>query len=68
MSAEVEALNRIADALFQQAKALRSNTKVFERQATCSEKMLEMQKANLAVTKLLEAKLALQTGNSDGSA
>ncbi len=42
------ALNRIADALFAQAK-------VSKRQVAVSEKMLEMQEANLAVTRQLES-------------
>jgi|14_taG_2_1085336.scaffolds.fasta_scaffold06508_5 hypothetical protein len=61
-----DALNRIADALFQQAKALRAQTKVAERQLVVAEEMAEMQKANLAVTKHLEAELALRAGGSVG--
>ena len=53
-----DALNRIADALFQQAKATRQQIKVNERQVAIAESMLEMQQANLAVTKHLEAELA----------
>ncbi len=60
MSVESDALNRIADALFQQAKATAKQNKLMERQIECTERMEEMQKANLAVTKHLEATLALQ--------
>lgn len=61
-----DALNRMADALFQQAKALRASTKVAERQLAVAEEMAQMQKANLAVTKHLEAELALRAGSSVG--
>ena len=50
----VAAVNRIADALFQQAKAGRAQVKV-------SEQMLDAQKANLAVTKALEEQLTAKT-------
>jgi hypothetical protein len=68
MSSE-DALNRIADALFQQAKAYRAQVKVAEKQLLVAEAMKEMQEANLAVTKHLEAELALRaTGQTRGSA
>jgi hypothetical protein len=68
MSSE-DALNRIADALFQQAKAYRAQVKVAEKQLAVAEAMKEMQEANLAVTKHLEAELALRaTGQTRGSA
>lgn len=64
-----DALNRIADALFQQAKALRAQVKVSERQLAVAEEMKDMQKANLAVTKHLEAELAMRaSGNVRGRA
>ena len=64
-----EALNRIADALFQQAKAHRAQVKLQERQVAIAEEMRDMQKANLAVTKYLEAELALRaTGEAGGHA
>ncbi len=56
MSAAVEptaasiALNRIADALFTQAKSQK-------RQVAVSERMLVLQEANLAVTRQLESAL-----------
>ncbi len=64
-----DALNRVADALFQQAKAYRAQVKVAERQLRVAEEMRDMQRANLAVTKHLEAELALRaTGQTRGSA
>ena len=52
-----QALNRIADALFQQAKVSGRQLRVSERQAAIQEQFLELQQANLAVTKQLEAAL-----------
>ena len=64
-----DAQNRIADALFQLAKANREQVKVSQRQLAVAEDMAEMQKANLAVTKHLEAELAMRaTGNVGGRA
>lgn len=64
-----DALNRIADALFQQAKTQGRQVKLMERQVAVAETMCEMQKANLAVTKHLEATLALQSeGGASGRA
>lgn len=54
------ALNRVADALFQQAKSHARQVKVSERQVAIQESLLDMQQANLAVTRQLEAKLAAQ--------
>jgi len=56
---ESTALNRVADALFTQAK-------IQKRQANVSEKMLAMQEANLAVTRQLESALTHQAATSDG--
>jgi hypothetical protein len=67
-SDEATALNRVADGLFAVAKAQRDIAKAAEKQLEISRTMAEMQKANLAVTKALEAQLTLQTGNSHGSA
>ena len=64
MSVEADALNRIADALFQQAKAVRAQVKVAERQLSVAEDMRDMQKANLAVTKHLEAELAIRANQT----
>ena len=55
-----DALNRIADALFAQAKAQREGVKVSERQAAVQEEMCDLQKANLAVTMQLEQQLIAQ--------
>lgn len=64
-----DAINRLADAQFQQAKALRAQTKVAEAQLAVAEEMAEMQKANLAVTKHLESELAMRArGVVGGSA
>jgi len=53
-----DALNRVADALFQQAKALKTTAKAAERSVAVSEALLEMQAANLAVTRKLEERWA----------
>lgn len=66
MNAVADALNRVADALFQQAKANRAHVKAQERQVAISEQMLEMQMANLAVTKHLESELALRARGEVG--
>lgn len=49
-SAEAAALNRVADALFTQAKTQRLQLKV-------AQEMCDMQKANLATTRALESAL-----------
>lgn len=56
-----KALNRLADAQFQTAKAHQKHNRLVERQVIVSEAMLELQKVNLRVTQHLEAKLAEQT-------
>ena len=56
-SLEVTALNRIADALFTQAKAMSKQVKVAERQCELAEVMLQVQMQNLATSKALEEKL-----------
>ena len=56
---ESTALNRIADALFTQAK-------IQKRQAAVSEKMLAMQEANLAVTRQLESALTHKAETTGG--
>lgn len=66
MSDVAKALDRVADALFQQAKALRAQVKVAEANLKVAEDMREMQKANLAVTKHLEAELALRARGTAG--
>jgi hypothetical protein len=62
------ALDRIANALFQQDKTNRKLAAIQERAVIVSEAMLEMQKTNLAVTKALEAELALRAASNGGSA
>ena len=57
---ETCALNRIADALFAQAKAMRNQTDLQTRAVAVSEAMLEMQKINLAVSRALEQKLLME--------
>lgn len=64
MSFEARELSRIADALFQQAKAMRIAAKAAELQAVTAAKMLEMQEVNLRVTKALEQQLILQQTQS----
>ena len=63
VSADViaKALDRIADALFQQAKAIRESNKNTQRQATCAEEIVEMQRATLGVTAKLEQALEAQS-------
>lgn len=55
-----KALNRLADAQFQTAKAHQRHNKLVERQVEVSEAMLAMQETNLRVTQHLEARLAEQ--------
>lgn len=54
------AINRVADALFQQAKVQGRQLKLQERQVAVQEELLELQAVNLSVTRQLEAKLAAQ--------
>lgn len=56
-----QALNRLADAQFQNAKCLARHNKLIERQVACSEAMVEMQRVNLRVSQHLEAELAAKT-------
>ena len=53
-------LNRIADALFAQSKALSRQVKVAERQLCVAEVMLELQQQNLATSRALEQSLIEQ--------
>lgn len=55
-----QALNRVADALFQCATEQRRQTRLQERAVTVSEKMLEMQQVNLNVSKALESRLLME--------
>ncbi len=59
------ALNRVADALFVQAKSHARQVKVAERQVALQERLMEMQAANLAVTRRLEEVLAQKTALGD---
>ena len=54
------ALNRIADALFQQSKALKRSADATSKAVELSAEMVEMQKASQAVTKQLEHALSVQ--------
>ena len=62
---QTDAINRVADALFAQAKEQRRQTTLQERAVTVSEAMLVMQRANLAVSQALEQKLLME-GTDDG--
>lgn len=53
-----QAIGRLADAQFQQAKAMQRHNKLIERQVEASEEMLEMHRVNLRVSQHLEAELA----------
>ena len=69
MSSELvaAALNRVADALFQQSKALKKSADASTKACELSQELVDMQKANLAVTKQLETALIMQTaGEPDG--
>ncbi|NIO40793.1 MAG: hypothetical protein GTO41_11810 [Burkholderiales bacterium] len=59
------ALDRIANALFQQDKTNRKLAAIQERAVVVSEKMLEMQQTNLAVTKALEQELTLRAASNN---
>ena len=58
----IEAVDRLADSQFEQAKAMRRSAKAQEGAVAISTEMLEMQKANLAVTKQLEQLMLDQRG------
>ena len=54
------ALNRIADALFAQSKAMSRQVKVAEKQVEIATVMLKLQQQNLATSKALEESLTSQ--------
>lgn len=54
---QTAALNRIADALFTQAKAMSRQVKVAEAQLELTQTMLIIQQQNLATSKALEQSL-----------
>lgn len=56
----VAAVNRLADSQFEQAKAMRRSAKAQESAVLISNQMMEMQKANLAVTSQLEQLMIAQ--------
>ncbi len=56
------ALNRIADALFAQSKALSRQVKVAERSLDIAQVMLELQQQNLATSRALERSLTGKAG------
>jgi hypothetical protein len=60
MSGTADALNRIADALFQVAKEHRAQNSLAKRSLEMQEALLEMQRTNLAVSKHLEAELIMR--------
>ena len=55
------AINRVADALFTQAKAFKQSAKAQEESCEIQRELLCMQKANLAVTLQLEEALKRQS-------
>jgi hypothetical protein len=59
------ALNRVADALFQQAKSTKRIAQAAERQADVAEAMLEVQLTNMRVTAALEQQMMLQQASTD---
>lgn len=58
--AVADALNRVADANFQQAKAYRAHVKLIEEQVAISKELRDMQKVQLNVTRQLEQRLMMQ--------
>ena len=58
-----KAINRLADAQFQTAKAHQKHNKLIEAQVAISEEMLTIQRTNLRVTQHLEAQLAEQAAS-----
>ncbi len=58
----VPAINRVADALFAQSKAMSRQVKVAERQLAIAQVMLELQAQNLATSKALEESLTANAG------
>lgn len=63
------AINRVADALFTQAKAMSKQVKVAERQCELAEVMLQVQMQNLATSQALEKQLTANlppASRSDG--
>ena len=60
--ASADGINRVADALFQVAKAQRALAVQACRQANYSEALLEVHKVQLGVTKALEEELLRKSG------
>ena len=63
-----DATNRVADAIFSVATQMRFQSKLQERAVSCAEQSLEAQKANLAVTRALEAQLIRKIEGDGGHA
>ena len=62
--ASADGINRVADALFQVAKAQKALAAQAKRQANATEALLEAQKVNLAVSKALEEELLRKSSES----
>lgn len=60
-----DALNRIADALFTQAKSQRKQVEVAERHVQIAEYMLKAQEASMSVTRQLEKRLMGQVSDEE---
>ena len=60
-----QALNRIADALFQQAKALNKQARMMEEGVAVNKAALELHAQQAATTAMLEKALANASGNRD---
>ena len=63
--ATADGVHRVADALFQIAKAQKALAAQAKRQANATEALLEAQKVNLAVSKALEEELLRKSRDSD---
>lgn len=61
-----QALNRIADAIFQRAAIEKKQLRLQEEHLDIQKALLELQMRNLAVTAHLEAALAEQAARNDG--
>ncbi len=62
--ATADGVHRVADALFQVAKAQKALAAQAKRQANATEALLEAQKVNLAVSKALEEELLRKSSES----
>ena len=62
------ALNRVADAIFACAAAMRTQNALSERAVACSEGLYELGKGNMRVSQALERKLLSEGDGDAGSA